>query len=54
MSTRLIKGTASQQGRNVFVHPGNSSMREVSYGRIRLDGDQKKVSFANEGQETQD
>ncbi len=27
-------------------------MREVSYGRIRLDGDQRQVGFANEGQET--
>ena len=52
MSTRLIRGTAKQQGRNLFVHPGNSSMRQVSYGRIRLNGYQKKVSFANKGQET--
>jgi len=27
-------------------------MREISYGRIRLGGDQRHVSFANEGQET--
>jgi 5-deoxy-glucuronate isomerase len=52
MSTRLVRGTANQQGRNLFVHPGNSSMRQVSYGRIRLSGDQKKVTFKNEGQET--
>jgi 5-deoxy-glucuronate isomerase len=52
MSTRLVRGTANQQGRNIFIHPGNSSMREVSYGRIRLGDDQKQVSFANEGQET--
>src|SRR5260370_29332670 len=45
-------GTGNQPGRNIFVHPGNSSMREVSYGRIRLGGDQRQVSFANEGQET--
>jgi len=44
-------GTGNQPGRNIFVHPGNSSMREVSYGRIRLGGDQRQVSFANEGHE---
>lgn len=27
-------------------------MREVSYGRIRLSGDRKQVTFTNEGQET--
>src|ERR1700693_5192318 len=52
MSARLVRGTANQQGRNIFVHPGNSSMREVSYGRIRLGADQRQVSFTNEGQET--
>jgi 5-deoxy-glucuronate isomerase len=52
MSTRLVRGTASKWGRNIFIHPGNSSMREVSYGRIRLGGEQKSVSFGNEGQET--
>jgi 5-deoxy-glucuronate isomerase len=52
MSTRVVHGTANQQGRNIFVHPGNSSMREASYGRIRLDRDQRQVSFINKGQET--
>ena len=52
MSKRLVRGTANQQGRNIFVHPGNSSMREVSYGRIRLDRDQRQASFTNKGQET--
>ena len=52
MSTRLLRGTANQQGRNIFVRPGNSSMREVSYGRIRLGRDKRQVSFTNEGQET--
>ena len=52
MSTRVVRGTANQQGRNIFVHPNNSSMRELSYGRIRLDRDQRQVSFTNEGQET--
>jgi 5-deoxy-glucuronate isomerase len=48
----MVRGTANHQGRNIFIHPGNSSMREVSYGRIRLGGDQRLVSFSNEGQET--
>ena len=52
MSTRLVEGTANRYGRNIFVHPGNSSMRRVSYGRIRLSGDLKRVNFENEGQET--
>jgi 5-deoxy-glucuronate isomerase len=45
-------GAGNKQGRNIFVHPRNSSMREISYGRIRLGGDHRQVSFANEGQET--
>jgi 5-deoxy-glucuronate isomerase len=52
MSKRLVTGTASERGRKVFIHPGNSSMQQVSYGRIRLDGETSRVVFANEGQET--
>jgi 5-deoxy-glucuronate isomerase len=52
MSTRLVRGTGNQQGRNLFVHPGNSSMLHVTYGRIRLGGDLTHVGFGNEGQET--
>jgi 5-deoxy-glucuronate isomerase len=52
MSKRLIRGTADVQGRNIFIHPGNSSMREMSYGRIRLGAELRRVSFTNEGQET--
>jgi 5-deoxy-glucuronate isomerase len=52
MSERLIKGTASERGRRVFVHPGNSAMKQVSYGRIRLDSAQKEVAFVNEDEET--
>lgn len=52
MSKRLINGTASLPGRNIFIHPGNSSMVEMSYGRIRLGGTERRVSFTNEGQET--
>jgi len=28
-------GTGNELGRKIFIHPGNSSMRQVSYGRIR-------------------
>jgi 5-deoxy-glucuronate isomerase len=52
MATRLVRGTAERQGRNIFINPSNSSMREVSYGRVRLGGELKEASFANEGQET--
>jgi 5-deoxy-glucuronate isomerase len=52
MTGRLVSGTASQWGRTTFIHPGNSSMRKVSYGRIRLNPEHKRASFANEGQET--
>src|SRR5260370_41755681 len=52
MWKRLVTGTASERGRNILIHPGNSSMRQVSYGRIRLGDSQKEVSFAYEGQET--
>jgi 5-deoxy-glucuronate isomerase len=52
MSNRLVQGTASQLGRNIFIHPGNSSMRQVSYGRIRLNSSLNQINFANEGQET--
>ncbi len=52
MSKRLIGGTASLEGRNVFIHPGNSSMVEMSYGRIRLGRAERRVDFENEGQET--
>ena len=52
MSTRLVRGTANLRGRNIFVNPDNSSMRQVSYGRIRLHGDLKNVRFENQGQET--
>lgn len=52
MTGRLVRGTAAKTGRHTFIHPGNSSMREVSYGRIRLNASERKAAFANEGQET--
>jgi 5-deoxy-glucuronate isomerase len=52
MLTRLVPATNIKLGRNIFISPDNSSMRLVSYGRIRLSGNQKDVAFANESQET--
>jgi len=52
MTGRLVRGTAAKIGRHTFIHPGNSSMREVSYGRIRLNASERKAVFANDGQET--
>lgn len=52
MSKRLVSGTSGVEGRNLFIHPGNSSMVEMSYGRIRLTRNMSQVKFANEGQET--
>jgi 5-deoxy-glucuronate isomerase len=52
MTKRLVTGTAGSVGRNIFVSPANSSMRQVSYGRIRLEGSERAVSFTNEAQET--
>lgn len=52
MKERLVRGTAAKMGRHMFIRPGNSSMRQVSYGRIRLGPAEKRVIFANEGQET--
>jgi 5-deoxy-glucuronate isomerase len=52
MSKRLVTGTASERGRRVFIRPENSSMRRMSYARIRLDAVESRVEFVNEGQET--
>lgn len=52
MSTRLMPATNIKLGRNILINPDNSSMRLVSYGRIRLADTHDKVAFANEGQET--
>lgn len=52
MRGRLVSGTAGQMGRHGYVRPGESSMRRVSYGRIRLGGAERRVEFENEGQET--
>jgi 5-deoxy-glucuronate isomerase len=52
MSKRLVRGTASERGRKIFIHPNNSSMKQVSYGRIRLDSRESRVAFVNGEEET--
>jgi 5-deoxy-glucuronate isomerase len=52
MSKRLVSGTADKRGRHIFIHPENSSMQQLTYGRIRLDSAENRVSFENGGQET--
>src|ERR1700761_8062354 len=52
MSKRRITGTASERGRRIFIKPGNSSMQQLTYGRIRLCNVPSQITFSNEGQET--
>lgn len=52
MSKRLISGTAGERGRKIFIQPGNSSMKQLAYGRIRLDSIPSQITFSNEGRET--
>ncbi len=52
MPERLIPNTASRPGRYISIRPGSSSMRHVSYGRIRLHAEHARTGFVNEGQET--
>ncbi|HEX3775420.1 MAG TPA: 5-deoxy-glucuronate isomerase [Polyangiaceae bacterium] len=42
----IFRNTASQPGRHVSVSPQNSSMRHLNYGRIRLDRETPRASFA--------
>jgi 5-deoxy-glucuronate isomerase len=52
LGKRLVRGTGAGLGRTVHIHPGNSSMQQMSYGRILLNHEQAEVGFVNEGQET--
>jgi hypothetical protein len=51
---RLVRGVGDGQGRTVLIQPDNSSMQQMSYGRIVLGHAQKQISFSNETQERQD
>jgi 5-deoxy-glucuronate isomerase len=48
----IYTGTASQRGRNVAVHPDNSSLEHLGYGRIRLDVEQSQAAFETGKRET--
>src|SRR5690349_24067029 len=48
----IYTGTASQRGRNVAVHPDNSSLEHLGYGRIRLDVELPQASFETGKRET--
>ena len=48
----LFRGTNKQKGRYFAVTPGNSSMKHLHYGRIRLDGEPASVQFETGTHET--
>jgi 5-deoxy-glucuronate isomerase len=48
----IFRGTDRLIGRNISVTPANSTNRQLSYGRIRLNPQMKSVTFENSGQET--
>jgi 5-deoxy-glucuronate isomerase len=52
MTKRLIKGTAGERGRRIFIQPADGSMKLLSYGRIRLNKEEPEIRFSNDGQET--
>jgi len=48
----IFTGTASHRGRSISVSPQNSDLEHLCYGRILLDGETSRASFATEGRET--
>jgi len=52
MSQHLVPATPATPGRTNYIHPGNSSMKHASYGRIRLDASTPTTTFTNAQQET--
>jgi 5-deoxy-glucuronate isomerase len=48
----IFSGTASRKGRHISVSPENSTLAHLNYGRIRLDAEVPRASFATEGRET--
>lgn len=47
----VFRGTHNHRGRKLAVTPENSAMRQLSYGRIILDGETRRVAFESAGQE---
>jgi hypothetical protein len=43
----VFRKTNAQTGRHLAVTPENSTMRHLSYGRIRLNASVPNVSFGN-------
>jgi 5-deoxy-glucuronate isomerase len=48
----VFRKTNTHQGRHVSISPGNSSMRHLAYGRIRLDSTKSTESFSTGDRET--
>src|SRR5947207_1343849 len=48
----VVRKTNSQIGRHLAITPKNSTMRNLSYGRIVLNASEPRVSFSNQEQET--
>ena len=48
----VFRGTNTKLGRHISVTPQNSTMRHLSYGRIRLNSSAPRVSFASGDRET--
>jgi 5-deoxy-glucuronate isomerase len=51
-SKLIFSGTASRKGRHISVTPANSGLSHLHYGRIRLDSEVSRASFATEDRET--
>jgi len=50
--TLIFSGTARHRGRFVAVHPRNSPLAHLSYGRIRLDAQAPRAAFETGDRET--
>lgn len=48
----VFRRTHTQTGRSIPVHPGNSTMRHLAYGRMILNASHASVAFASGDRET--
>jgi 5-deoxy-glucuronate isomerase len=48
----VFRNTGARLGRHLAVTPGNSAMRHLHYGRIRLGAEQRSLRFETEERET--
>lgn len=51
-ATCVVKATHLTRGRTISVKPGETASRNLFYGRIILDDDDRSIAFANGGHET--